>query len=136
MQTFTATIRAEPARLAFLRARLARWLNDNDLPNDLRSRIVLATHEAAADAIEDAAPGDRVDVMASIADDTVTVEVTQTTRARSRRLEPLEHERVRGRGLILIQLLMAHVDVVATPTEVKVRMRQIIRGATPARPSS
>jgi anti-sigma regulatory factor (Ser/Thr protein kinase) len=135
VHTFTATIPADPSRLAFLRARLGRWLDENELPNDLKGRIVLAAHEAAADAIEDAAPGDRVDVTAAIADDMVTVEVTQTTQARSRRLEPFDHERVRGRGLILIQLLMARVDVIATPTEVKVRMTQAVGGATPARPA-
>jgi anti-sigma regulatory factor (Ser/Thr protein kinase) len=111
-------------------------LNDNELPNDLRGRIVLAAHEAAADAIEDAAPGDRVGVTASITDDVVTVEVTQITQACSRRLEPLEHERVRGRGVILIQLLMSHVDVIATPTVVKVRMSQAVGRAAPARPTS
>jgi serine/threonine-protein kinase RsbW len=135
VHTFAATIRAEASRLSSVREGLERWLNANQVPAELRSQIVLATHEVAADAIEDAEQGDEVDVTASIVEETVTVEVTQRTLGDSRRLEPLEHERVRGRGLILVQLLMAHVEVDATPTGVRVRMRQPIRGAEPVRPS-
>ena len=109
----------EVARLRELRHDLAAWLDQTDLSDELRSSVVLAAHEAAANAIEHAVPCESVEVRAAIDHDNLTVAVTDTgawTRA------SFENDE-RGRGLMMISVLMPNVEITSEPHGTTIRMR-------------
>jgi anti-sigma regulatory factor (Ser/Thr protein kinase) len=70
MDAFVARLPCEVSRLAALRRDLNGWLAETDLPDRVRSSVVLATHEAAANAIEHATPCESVEVRAAIDEET------------------------------------------------------------------
>ena len=78
MDAFVARVPCEVSRLAALRRDLNGWLAETDLPDRIRSSVVLATHEAAANAIEHATPCESVEVRAEIDEENLTVAVRDT----------------------------------------------------------
>jgi hypothetical protein len=52
MEPFSATLQVDPTRLRDLRLGIATWLENAGIYGDVRDSVVLATHEAAASAIE------------------------------------------------------------------------------------
>ena len=78
--------------------------------------ILLAAHEAAANAIEHAQTPVRV--TADQDENKIVIEVADSGSWRPARFDDLE----RGRGLTILALLMKHIDIQATPTGTIVRM--------------
>ena len=113
-----ATLPCELARLGELRRDLAAWLDQTDLSDELRSSVVLATHEAAANAIEHAEPCKAVEVRAAIERDKLTVAVTDTGAWKHASFDNDE----RGRGLMMISVLMPHVEITSEPRGTTIRM--------------
>jgi serine/threonine-protein kinase RsbW len=129
MEAFAAKLPCEASRLAELRRRLGEWLDASELPDPLRSSVVLATHEAAANAIEHAVPCEVIEVRAAIDAETLTVAVTDSGVWKHANLDDDE----RGRGLMMISVLMPQVEITTEPTGTTVRMRTALAQATPAR---
>ena len=59
MEVFLVTLPCDVSRLVELRRDLGEWLDQTDLGDAMRSSVVLATHEAAANAIQHANPAKR-----------------------------------------------------------------------------
>jgi len=125
MDPFVARLPCEVSQLAALRHELAGWLAAADLPDRIRSSVTLATHEAAASAIEHAAPCEWVDVHAGIEEETVTVAVRDTGVWKHARLDD-----ERGRGLIMIKALVPRVEIITEPDGTTVRMISPLRDET------
>jgi serine/threonine-protein kinase RsbW len=118
MDAFVAKLPCEVSRLAALRRDLDGWLAKRDLSDGIRSSVVLATHEAAANAIEHAAPCEWVEVRAGIDDENLTVAVRDTGVWKHASLDNDQ----RGRGLIMIKALVPRVEIITEPDGTIVRM--------------
>jgi serine phosphatase RsbU (regulator of sigma subunit)/anti-sigma regulatory factor (Ser/Thr protein kinase) len=119
------TLPAEPEALAPLRRRLGGWLAHKGVAHDAAYDIVLATCEAAANAIEHAyGPGEaRFGVTAWAADSEVTVEVHDRGAWRDQR-DPR-----RGRGFQVMRELMDEVSVNSDGGGTNVRLSRRLRRA-------
>ena len=113
MAAFFATLRA-PIELRGMRQLLTSWLERTDAAADVRDGILLATHEAAANAMAHGHPESPVSISASQdgAGD-FTIEVTNL--GGWNEPEPGHH----GRGLSLMSGLMSEVEF---ETKTRVRM--------------
>ncbi len=98
---------ADLASLRDLRRALDDWLEQHYVPANARAALVLATHEAAVNAIEHAR-ADETAVAAEINGALVTVSVTN---AGGRWTEAHTRGEDRGRGLTLIRGLMTDIDI-------------------------
>jgi serine/threonine-protein kinase RsbW len=107
MEGFQSTLPPDFAVLAGLRRSLATWLERAGVPDPRRADVVLATHEAAANAIEHAGSAGPVDVRARLAHGALTVEVSDQGRWKAG--GPADEER--GRGLMLIAGLVSNVEI-------------------------
>jgi anti-sigma regulatory factor (Ser/Thr protein kinase) len=123
MDAFVARVPCEVSRLAALRRDLGRWLAKTDLSDRIRSSVVLATHEAAANAIEHASPCESVEVRAAIDEESLTIAVRDTGMWKHANLDNGE----RGRGLIIINALIPRVEIVTEPSGTTVRMTAPLR---------
>ena len=111
-RSFATSIRCRESELATLRSSLSAWLAATRVTSRTRFDVLLATHEAAKNAIAHAGPSDFVNVRASIEEDDVVVEVLDTN------AEPWELDAGNGaemRGLTLIHALARHVETVQQP---------------------
>jgi serine/threonine-protein kinase RsbW len=112
-----AALPAVPESASVVRQRLRRWMCDLEWPADAREDIVMAVNEAVANVIEHAyppaAPGQvRVYGWAVNRDDRQTAVVTVTDDGRWR---PERRDRAnRGRGLLLMDVLMAQLMIEPT----------------------
>jgi anti-sigma regulatory factor (Ser/Thr protein kinase) len=112
VRSFATSIRCHEPDLPGLRAQLSEWLELMRVPAQTKFDVLLATHEAAKNAIAHADPSDFVNVRASIEEDDVVVEVLDTN------AEPWELDSGNGaemRGLTLIHALARHVETVQQP---------------------
>jgi anti-sigma regulatory factor (Ser/Thr protein kinase) len=110
---FAATLVDGPTELRGLRHLLGSWLEQMDTPTDVRNAVMLATHEATANAMAHGEPEGPVTVSASQDDDgSFTVEVTNHGGWK----EPAPGHP--GRGLQMMNHLMSHVGI-----QTSVRMR-------------
>ena len=114
---------AHPNRLADLRRRLAAWLQAHGASREEANDIVLATHEAAMNAIEHAyGPGDaEIVVTAVLLDGTVEVAVHDTGRWRESRSQH------RGRGRSIMSALMDEVSIDTSPAGSTVHLCRRLR---------
>jgi anti-sigma regulatory factor (Ser/Thr protein kinase) len=113
MSAFSVTLLQGPTELAGMRHALTSWLERTDASEDVRGAILLATHEAAANALVHGESDSPVTVAASQDDDGgFTIEVTN--RGGWKHPEP-GHP---GRGLGLMTTLMSEVAI-----QTSVRMR-------------
>jgi anti-sigma regulatory factor (Ser/Thr protein kinase) len=102
MAAFASTFREGSAALAGLRHSLRSWLELANASSDVQGAILLATHEAAANAIVHGQPESPVTVTARQDDDGgFTVEVTNHAGWK-------DHN---GRGTTIITELMSEVSV-------------------------
>ncbi len=115
------TLPAERSSLAPMRQRVAAWMHAHGADRREANAVVLATAEAAANAIEHAYPPGpatfTVEAFASI--DTVEVQVRDTGCWREGHSNPL-----RGRGLQIMRATMDHVEVASTSAGTVVTMRR------------
>jgi anti-sigma regulatory factor (Ser/Thr protein kinase) len=111
---FAATLVDGPTELRGLRHVLGSWLELMDASADVRGAVMLATHEAAANAMAHGEPEGPVTVSACQDDDgSFTVEVTN--HGGWKEPSPGHH----GRGLLMMNELMSHVGF---QTRTSVRM--------------
>ena len=110
--------------LAELRRSLSRWLKKIDVGDEASTDIVLATHEAAANAIEHSeqpfGPGQ---VNAWLIDGVLTVEIRDSGTWAA--VRPADDDR--GRGLSLIENLVDEVRINKNPRGTTIRL--VYRGA-------
>ena len=109
------------AALAPLRHALAAWLDRREMSEPSRDAVILATHEAVANAIQHSGTADRIRVRAD-ATDGLTIEVSDDGAWRiPDDPPPLE----RGRGLDLIRSLVSDATIQTDARGTTVRFRQL-----------
>ena len=121
MEGFHSTVPADFAVLGDLRRVLTTWLEEVGVADPPRGDVVLATHEATANAIEHSGSTEPVDVRARIAGRRLTVEISDTGRWKAANSEDNE----RGRGLKLIAGLVSEVDLHTDKGGTTVRLLQL-----------
>ncbi len=117
MEPFEALLPPDLARLRGLRHELGAWLEDIGASAEQRDAVVLAIHEAAANAIEHA--NGKVTVRGARDGDRLLLVVSNTGRWRG----PKPNNIARGRGLTLMRALMSNVEIHVEPERTTVRMR-------------
>jgi serine/threonine-protein kinase RsbW len=116
---------ADTNRLAALRKTVGSWAEGIGLPRDKREDIVLAAHEALANAAEHAyagRPDGVIDLYAHCAPDLVTVVVTDYGAWRA----PRPSDGLRGRGLLLINALAHRSNVIHNTAGTTVTMTWLL----------
>ena len=119
MEPFEASIGRNPRLLRGLRGTLAEWLRKASVSDDVVAAVILATHEAAASAIEKADQGTEVTVRAVVADDRLMVIVTSS----GDWTEPFSGDEPEART-VLTKALMSEVDIQVRYERAVVRMRK------------
>jgi serine/threonine-protein kinase RsbW len=104
-----------------LRTSLNAWLTAAGMAESSRDNLVLATHEAVANAIQHAGSADPVLVRATENECEFVIQVSDAGRWAVREA-PASDER--GRGLQLIHSLVSRADVVALEGGTTVRLHQ------------
>jgi serine/threonine-protein kinase RsbW len=107
IETFQITLAPDLSLLQPLRHSLRAWLEEVGVAGPPLSDVVLATHEAAANAIEHAASFTPIEIRARLAATTVAVEIRDYGRWKDAESDNEE----RGRGLQLIENLVVAVKV-------------------------
>jgi anti-sigma regulatory factor (Ser/Thr protein kinase) len=127
-ERISLTLPAEPASLAGLRRRLARFLHATGASEAEQYELTLTICEAAGNAIEHAyGPGDATyDVEVTFASGELVATVRDSGSWRDQRGQD------RGRGLNIIEQLMDHVDVASQEGGTVVTMRRRIAAARAA----
>ncbi len=127
-EQISLTLPAEPASLAGLRRRLARFLHATGASEAEQYELTLTICEAAGNAIEHAyGPGDATyEVELTFASGELVATVRDSGTWRDKRGEN------RGRGLSIIKQLMDHVDVEAEEGGTVVTMRRRLTAARAA----
>jgi anti-sigma regulatory factor (Ser/Thr protein kinase) len=120
MMPFRSTI-TDLRELRPLRASLNAWLRDAGMAESSRDNLVLATHEAVANAIQHAGSADPVLVHARENERGFVIDVSDAGRWVVREAPPPEG---RGRGLQMINALVSRADVVAKKGGTTVRLHQ------------
>ena len=110
------------AALALLRHALAAWLERREMSERSREAVILATHEAVANAIQHSGTADRIRVRADANPAGLTIEVSDDGAWRiPDDPPPLE----RGRGLNLIRSLVSDATIQTDAGGTTVRLRQL-----------
>jgi anti-sigma regulatory factor (Ser/Thr protein kinase) len=117
MEPFEASLPPDLSRLRELRYELGAWLDRVGVSDRERDAVVLAIHEAAANAIEHA--NGRVTVRGARDEGKLLVVVSNTGRWRG----PSPAKAQRGRGLTLMRALMSDLEIHIEPERTTVRMR-------------
>ncbi len=120
--TFQKTLPPDLELLAPLRHLLRSWLQQAGVTDPPRSELVLATHEAVANAIEHARTSAPIEIRALITAATVAVEIKDHGSWRQRQSENEE----RGRGLQLIEGLVSAVKIETEESGTTLRLLQQI----------
>jgi serine/threonine-protein kinase RsbW len=119
------TIPADPLQIALLRKDLRGWLASHDVEPECGQAVLLATSEAAGNAVEHGYrdnPLGTVEVTATISDDAIEVRVADHGVWRS-----APGDLARGRGLQLIRQVMDEVNIVRGASGTTVTMRRARR---------
>ena len=119
-EVFAASLPADPGLLSEFRQQLAAWLEAAAVAPRARDAILLAAHEAAANAIEHAAAP--VTVVGRVEPDVILIEVTSAGRWAAR---PQQVSAERGRGIALMKGLLSDVEILAEEEQTIVRLRMI-----------
>ena len=120
MDPFEVSLSLDLSLLRVLRRELTSWLEAAGVAESARDSIVLATHEAAANAIEHAQLGSEVSVRGLRDDHELMVMVTNTGTWKKSRHD----DDARGRGVALMKALMSEIDVRAESRRTTVTMRK------------
>jgi serine/threonine-protein kinase RsbW len=117
VEPFEASLPPDLSRLRGLRHEIAAWLDSIGVPPDPRDAVVLAVHEAAANAIEHATG--RVTVRGARDGEKLLLVVSNSGRWRG----PRTVDVARGRGLTIMRGLMTNLEIRTNPEGTTVRMR-------------
>ena len=117
---FAITLPNEASRLSELRRALDEWLHARGVAHQARAAVVLAAHEAAANAVDHARSDDPLIVRARADDQAVVVEVEDKGAWKPTLLKNDE----RGRGLMLIAGLMHEFEIDHAGPGTTIRMRR------------
>jgi serine/threonine-protein kinase RsbW len=120
IEHFETSLNLDLSRLRALRRQLAAWLERMSVPAEVRDDVILATHEAAANAIEHAELGSEVTVKGVQDEGSVLVIVTNSGVWK----RPRSSDEMRGRGLALMQALMSELEVQVRNRRTVLRMRK------------
>ena len=120
MNEFHFDLPIDAALLATLRHTLSAWLENSELEGLSRDDLVLATHEAAANAIEHAGASDPVWVDAFVLDGEIIIEVHDTGHWK----DDQQVSELRGRGLSLVSMLVNDVEVLRDSGGTTLRLLQ------------
>jgi len=120
MEPFEASLALDLFLLRGLRRDLAAWLARMRVAGEVRDAIILATHEATANAIEHARLGSEVTLRAVRDADKVIIVVTNAGEWK----EPRSSDERRGRGLTMITRLMSDLEIQVKSHRTVVRMRK------------
>ncbi len=123
MGTFEAQVEPALAALAPLRHSLDEWLERGGVTEPPRAAVVLATHEAVANAIEHAGTPHAVLVRGEADTKGVVIEITDDGSWRPPADPPPED---RGRGLDLIRALVSDAEVRTGDSGTTVRIQQLV----------
>ena len=126
-EVFTADLPPDPGLLRHFRERLGAWLDAAFVTERARAAILLAAHEAAANAIEHAAAP--VTVVGRLEPDVILIEVTSAGRWAAH-AQAISDER--GRGIALMRGLLSDLEILAEEERTIVRLRMIRSEATPS----
>ena len=124
MAAFAATLIRGPTELREMRHSLTSWLGRTDATAAVRDAVLLATHEAAANAMKHGQQESPVSISASH-DEAGGFAVEVTNLGGWKEPDPGHH----GRGLALMSELMSEVEI---QTKTSVRM---LSGAPPPEPT-
>src|SRR3954453_4134475 len=119
MSQFRTAVDPSISALTQLRRSLDTWLNECGMDEPERSAIVLATHEAVANAIEHAGVVGSIGVSADERLGTFAVDVSDDGHWKSPIASP-----ERGRGLTLIRGLVSDARIVTGASGTTVHLRQ------------
>ena len=124
MQTLEAVFPCDTRELGRLRRQLTEWLEDSGVPRGLRLRVVLASHEAAANAVLHADPCSELRLQAAIDENMLTVEIADggSWSGEAVSSDDVEH----GRGIALMNDLMGSVEIHTGPHGTTVQLSQAI----------
>jgi anti-sigma regulatory factor (Ser/Thr protein kinase) len=113
------------AALAPLRHALATWLESREVGERARHAVILATHEAVANAIQHSGTAARITVRADAEPDGLTIEITD---GGAWRIPVIPPPIERGRGLDLIRSLVtdATINTGAEGTTVRLHQRRYV----------
>lgn len=131
MEGFQSTLPSDFAVLGALRRSLTTWLEKAGVADPPRADVVLATHEAAANAIEHAGAARPIDVRARLVDGTLTIEISDSGRWKA--ANPADEER--GRGLMLIAKLVSKVEIETDKRGTTLRLLQYAEQPPCVRPA-
>jgi anti-sigma regulatory factor (Ser/Thr protein kinase) len=124
MAAFAETLIRGPTELREMRHSLTSWLGLTDATAVVRDAVLLATHEAAANAMKHGQPESPVSIAAS-QDEAGGFTVEVTNLGEWKEPDPGHH----GRGLLVMSELMSEVEI---QTKTSVRM---LSGAPPHEPT-
>jgi anti-sigma regulatory factor (Ser/Thr protein kinase) len=120
IETFETSLALDLSLLRRLRRELAAWLERLEVPDAISDDIVLATHEAAANAIEHARLGTEITVRISRADSKIDVLVSNIGGWG----EPRSLDQMRGRGLAIMNHVMSDLEVQSLSQRTVIRMHK------------
>ena len=123
MRPFETHVEHELSALKSFRRALDKWLQGRGLPDPPRAEIVLATHEALANAIEHSNSAKPIRIKAETRSDGFVIEITDDGQWKIPEAPPRIE---RGRGLQLIKALVSDVQINSQPTGTTVRLFQQI----------
>ena len=108
MRPFEKHVEHELSALRAFRRALDKWLQGRGLPDPPRAKIVLATHEALANAIEHSNSAKPIHIKAEAHSDGFVIEITDDGQWKI----PEPNPRIeRGRGLQMIKALVSDVQI-------------------------
>jgi anti-sigma regulatory factor (Ser/Thr protein kinase) len=123
---------AHPEQLALMRAQLRGWLASLGLTGETQDDLVLAVNEAASNSVEhaylSAAGDDTVELTLWTEPHTVCVEVVD----HGAWLVPSDRPNGRGRGIEMMQRLMASVQIHCDTRGTRVLLRHPLSGSPAA----
>lgn len=111
METFSIVLLPEFHHLQALRKSLRVWIQSTGLEGTAQEALILATHEAAANAIEHAGPDAQIEIEATLDDHRVTIEIRDNGHWKERH-GTSRQDREGGMGLALIAGLMPYMELI------------------------
>ena len=123
MRPFEIHVEHELSALKTCRRKLDEWLQRRGLPDPPRAEVVLATHEALANAIEHSNSANPIQIKAEARSDGFVIEITDDGQWKIPDADPSIE---RGRGLKLIKALVSDVQIRSQVAGTTVRLFQHI----------